>query len=155
MSEPKTRLVGEVPYAWMLVVSSLVIGYLAYQISGFTSLNSAGAFPLGVSLIMLLSALWCLGEALAKRRAPVKGMQAVRQFCEEHFPQRVVVFLALAIGFLLSMSWVSFYISAFIFIAVCIFYLRRGGVLMALGCSGMAMLVIYLLFTLVFSVYLP
>lgn len=155
MKEPKTRLVGELVFGAVLLMLSLVIGYLAYGISGFSSINSAGAFPLGISLIMVASALWCLVEALAKKPAAVHGLAALRQFCGEHFPVRVLVFLAMAVAYLVAMDWVSFYVSTFIFTSACILYLRRGGVLLALGVSALALAIIYLMFTLVFSVYLP
>lgn len=155
MKEPQTRLVGELVFGAVLVLLSLGIAYLAYSISGFSSLNSAGAFPIGISFIMVVSALWCLFEALMKKPAAVHGMAALRQFCREHFPVRLVVFLAMAVVYLAVMDWISFYASTFIFISACIFYLRRGGLLLALGVSALALAVIYLMFTLVFSVYLP
>lgn len=155
MKEPKTRLVGELAFSALLLVLSLCIAYLAYSISGFSSLNSAGAFPLGISFIMVTSAIWCLVEAFLKQPAAEHGLEAVRQFCRDHFPVRVVVFLGLAIAYLVAMDWVSFYVSTFIFTSACIFYLRRGGLLLSVGVSALALLVIYLMFTLVFSVYLP
>lgn len=155
MKAPETRLVGELAFGLLLLALSLVIAYLAYGISGFSSLNSAGAFPLGISFVMVASALWCLGESLLSKPATVKGMTALKQFCREHLPVRVVVFLGMAVAYLMLMDWVSFYVATFVFTTACIVYLRRGGVLLALGVSTLALAVIYLLFTLVFSVYLP
>ncbi|WP_408102551.1 tripartite tricarboxylate transporter TctB family protein [Stutzerimonas sp. VN223-3] len=155
MKEPKIRLVGELVFGVGLLVLSLVIGCLAYGISGFSSINSAGAFPLGISFIMVASALWCLVEALAKKPAAVHGLAALRQFCREHFPIRIVVFVALTIAYLIAMDWVSFYVSTFVFTSACIFYLRRGGLLLSIGVSAAMLAIIYLMFTLVFSVYLP
>ncbi|MFC3607236.1 tripartite tricarboxylate transporter TctB family protein [Stutzerimonas tarimensis] len=152
---PKPRLVGELAFAVVMLLLSFAVGYLAYQISGFSSINSAGAFPLGVSLIMLVSSLWCVVEALARRAPEERGFAAIRKFCKDHFPPQVLGFVAMAVGYLVSMTWVSFYISTFVFLVASILYLRRGGIALSLAVSALAILMVYLLFTLVFSVYLP
>ncbi|MAG66692.1 MAG: hypothetical protein CMK96_13950 [Pseudomonas sp.] len=149
------RLVGELAFALMMLALSVLIGYLAFQISGFSSINSAGAFPMGVSLIMLVSAVWFVIEAITKEGAEEKRLAAVKQFCRDHFPPQVLGFLALAVAYLASMGWVSFYVSTAVFLIASILYLRRGGVLLAVGVTALAILLVYLLFTLVFSVYLP
>lgn len=153
--EDNYRLVGELSFGAMLLALSLCIGYLAFQISGFSSLNSAGAFPLGISFILVASAAWCLLEALLKKSSTVRGLDAARQFCREHLPVRILVFLALTIAYLVAMDWTSFYVSTFIYTSACILYLRRGGVMLSIGVSAAVLAVIYLMFTLVFRVYLP
>ncbi len=149
------RLVGELAFAVLMLALSLVIGYLAYQISGFSSINSAGAFPLGVSLIMLLSALWFVIEAIARQPAEATGLAALRQFCREHFPPQVLGFRGLAVAYLAGMNWLSFYPSTALFLIASMVYLRKGGVLIAAAVTVLTILLVYLLFTLVFSVYLP
>mgnify|MGYP006150041735 CR=1 FL=1 len=54
MNKTEKMLVGERSFCVLLLVFSLAILYLAYQIAGFSSANSPGAFPLGVGLVMLL-----------------------------------------------------------------------------------------------------
>jgi len=155
-NERGTRDVGECTFTWLLLAFSLGVGYLAYQISGFSSINSPGAFPLGVALVMLLSAGWILIQTLLSRRAPVSGpLDAARQFCQRHFPIRVLAFLTLAVGYLAGIQLAGFYPSTFCFLAATICYLRRGGIVLSLGVSALSVAMIYLLFTLVFSVYLP
>ena len=57
MNKTDKMLVGERTFCVLLLVFSLAIFYLAYQISGFSSINSPGAFPIGVALVMIFSAV--------------------------------------------------------------------------------------------------
>ena len=53
------------------------------------------------------------------------------------------------------MQWVSFYVSTFFFLVLSIVYLRNGRVLNAVLIAAVLLVLIYLLFSLAFSVYLP
>jgi len=156
MNKTEKMLVGEGTFAVLLMVFSLGIGYLSYQIAGFSSINSAGAFPLGVSLIMLLSSAAILLDLRKKSRPDSRGwITAFKQFSATHFPKRTLVFLALAIVYLGAIQWASFYLSTFAFLVASIVYLRNGRVASAGVIAAGLLLIIYLLFTLAFSVYLP
>lgn len=156
MNKTEKMLVGERTFCVLLLAFSLVILYLAYQIAGFSSINSAGAFPLGVGLIMLLSALKICAELLHKAKPDCSGwLDACKQFHRQHFPKRTLIFAALAVVYLAAIQWASFYVSTFFFLVLSIVYLRSGRVAGALLVAGLLLLVIYLLFTLAFSVYLP
>jgi hypothetical protein len=50
MKKTEQMLVGERTFSVLLVILSLAVLYLAYQIAGFSSVNSSGAFPLAVGL---------------------------------------------------------------------------------------------------------
>lgn len=73
MNKTEYRLVGERTFCVLLLAFSLGILYLAYQIAGFSSINSAGAFPLGVSIVMLLSALTILLGQFRKHPPQCQG----------------------------------------------------------------------------------
>lgn len=153
---PQIRMVGECTFSVLMLAISLGILYVAYNISGFSSFNSPGAFPIGVGLIALISALKVGQEVLSKAKHPYAGWaNAAKQFCAEHFPTRTLVFLGLSAVYLFIMKWVSFYISTFLFLVFAIVYLRSGRMFNAMLIAGFLLLVIYLLFTLAFSVYLP
>lgn len=156
MNKTDKMLVGERTFCVLLLVFSLVIFYLAYQISGFSSANSPGAFPVGVAVVMLLSAIKIAFETLHKAKPECSGwFDAGKQFCQAHLPARTLIFGALAVAYLAAIQWVSFYVSTFLFLVLAIVYLRGGRVLNA-TCVAVALLaVIYLLFSLAFSVYLP
>lgn len=156
MSKQETMLVGERTFYALLLVLSIGIFYLAYDISGFSSVNSPGAFPIGASLIMLVSIGALIVELLRKAKPACHGWaDAARQFMAAHFPLRTVVFLALAVVYLAAMQWVSFYICTFAFLVLTIVYLRGGRVFNAIGVAALLLAIIYLLFNLAFSVYLP
>ena len=155
-SKANTPMVGERTFSALMLALSLGILYVAYNISGFSSFNSPGAFPIGVGLIALISALKIVQEVLSKPKHSFVGwVNAAKQFCAEHFPTRTLVFLGLSAVYLFIMQWVSFYISTFLFLVFAIVYLRSGRMFNAMLIAGFLLLVIYLLFTLAFSVYLP
>ncbi|AVO54080.1 tripartite tricarboxylate transporter TctB family protein [Ectopseudomonas mendocina] len=156
MNKTEKMLVGERTFCAMLLVFTLAILYLAYDIAGFSSVNSPGAFPLGVGLIMLLSVIKIGLELIGKAKPDSNGwLDSARLFAKEHFPRRTLIFLGLAVIYLAAIQWASFYVSTFVFLVLSIVYLRNGRVAGAVLAAAMLLAVIYLLFTLAFSVYLP
>ncbi|MDH0703931.1 tripartite tricarboxylate transporter TctB family protein [Pseudomonas toyotomiensis] len=156
MNKTDKMLVGERTFCVLLLLASLVVFYLAYQISGFSSVNSPGAFPLGVALVMILSALKIAVELIGKAKPDCSGwLDAFQQFRDTHFPRRTLVFGLLAVAYLAAIQWVSFYVSTFAFLVLSIVYLRGGRVLNAILIAAVLLVLIYLLFSLAFSVYLP
>lgn len=156
MKKTEKMLVGERTFSVLLVLFSLAVMYLAYQIAGFSSINSAGAFPLGVSLVMLLSAVTVLLDLRKKSAPDTQGwFDSLKQFTGQHFPKRTLIFAGLAIAYLMAIQWISFYLSTFLFLVLSMVYLRNGRIVGALLTAGLLVVLIYLLFTLAFSVYLP
>lgn len=156
MNKTDKMLVGERTFCVLLLLASLVIFYLAYQISGFSSVNSPGAFPIGVALVMILSAVKIAFELIGKTGPDCSGwLDAFRQFRDTHFPRRTLVFGLLAVAYLAAIQWASFYVSTFAFLVLSIVYLRGGRVLNAILIAAVLLALIYLLFSLAFSVYLP
>jgi putative tricarboxylic transport membrane protein len=153
---PEKLLVGELSFAWLLLALAGGVAVLAYRIAGLSGISSPGAFPLGISAILLLSAGCILVGALRKQSADAcDWLDATRQFCRQHFPRRILVFIALAVTYLASIQWASFYVSTFVFLLLSVLYLRGGRPLIALLTSALSVGLIYLLFSLAFSVYLP
>ena len=157
MNKTDKMLVGERTFCALLLVFSLAIFYLAYQISGFSSANSPGAFPIGVALVMFLSAVKIVFELIGKTRPDCSGwLDAFQQFRRQHFPKAVLIFGLLAVAYLAAIQWASFYVSTFFFLVLSIVYLRGGTrVLNAVIIAGVLLVMIYLLFSLAFSVSLP
>ena len=156
MNKTDKMLVGERTFCVLLLLASLVVFYLAYQISGFSSVNSPGAFPLGVALVMILSAAKIAAELIGKAKPDCSGwLDAFQQFRRTLVPRRTLVFGLLAVAYLAAMQWVSFYVSTFFFLVLSIVYLRNGRVLNAVLIAAVLLVLIYLLFSLAFSVYLP
>lgn len=150
------RLVGEVAFVCLLLALAAGIAVEAWGIAGFSGISSPGAFPLGISAILLLAGGRILFDTL---RRPDSGagnwLAAARQFCTQHFPRSILAFIALAVTYLLSIQWISFYPATFAFLLLSVLYLRRGRPLAALLASSVSTGLIWLLFSLAFSVYLP
>ena len=156
MNEPRKIVIGERAFCLLIVALSLGILYVAYGISGFSSVNSPGAFPIGVGIVCLISAIKVCFETFGAEKPQTNGLgDAFKQFVGQHFPTRTVVFSLLTMAYLFAMQWVSFYIATFVFLVSAIVYLRRARVFGAMAVAALLLLIIYLLFTLAFSVYLP
>ncbi len=155
MSTSKKVPVGERTFCILLVIFSLFVLYQAYLISGFSSISSPGAFPLGVGVVLLISAVQVLWELRGKATHGEGWAASAKRFSHEHFPRHIVVFTLLSVAYLAIIQWASFYVSTFAFLMFSIVYLRRGKLLSALLASSVSLVAIYLLFTLAFSVYLP
>lgn len=155
MTTSKKVPVGERTFCVLLVIFSIAVLYQAYLISGFSSISSPGAFPLGASTVLLIAALRVLVELRGKSTHGEGWLASAKRFNHEHFPRHIVVFTLFAVAYLAAIQWASFYISTFVFLMLSIVYLRRGKVFSALFATSISVLAIYLLFTLAFSVYLP
>lgn len=155
-NKPDKLQAGERAFDWLLLIFSLAVFYQAYQITGFSSINSAGAFPIGLSLIMIASSVAVLVGHHRKARPDTRGpLHELIVFLNEHFPPVVLTFSALAIVYLAVIRPLGFFPSTFIFLALAFIFLRRGKIVSSLVISAFAIAVIYGLFTLVFRVYLP
>ncbi|GGX99500.1 hypothetical protein GCM10007160_29010 [Litchfieldella qijiaojingensis] len=157
MSKKPERLqAGERAFDWLLLLFSGAVFYQAYQITGFSSINSAGAFPIGLSLIMIASSIAVLVNHRRKEKPNTRGpLDELTSFLRQHFPINVLVFCALAVAYLAAIQPFSFFVSTFAFLALTFIYLRQGKIVSSLIISAVAIAVIYVLFTLVFRVYLP
>jgi hypothetical protein len=154
--KPPQLQAGERAFDWLLLVFSLAVFYQAYRITGFSSINSAGAFPIGLSLIMIGSSIAVLAGHRRKAHPDTHGpFDELTRFLRQHFPPVVLAFCALAIVYLAQIRPLGFLPSTFAFLALSFIFLRRGKIASSLIISALAIAVIYGLFTLVFRVYLP
>ena len=157
MSKPlEKRQVGELVFVGLLLALAAGVAVQAWRIAGFSGISSPGAFPLGVSAVLLLAGGCILVDTLRKPACGAGGwLAAARQFASQHFPRCILVFIALAVAYLASIQWASFYPATFVFLLLAALYLGRGRPLVALLASGVSTGLIWLLFSLAFSVYLP
>lgn len=148
---------GEKVFDWLLLFFSIGVLYEAYRIDGGLRLNSAGSFPIGLALIMLVSSLVILFSHRRKQRDPqiLTATQEFKVFLHEHFKPSIVVFSIVSMLYLAAIMWTSFYISTFIFLAAMFIYYRQGKIISSLLIALLSIAVIYVLFTIVFRVYLP
>ncbi|MGE6741357.1 tripartite tricarboxylate transporter TctB family protein [Allorhizobium pseudoryzae] len=146
-----TRRPGEVVFTIFLLVGSLVLLWQAYGISGFSALSSAGAFPMAMSAIMVVSLAIILAKTLRKP-APAAVLERLRA---EILPATVVVFCGLILVYSLILDWLGFIPASFLFLLTAITFLQGGRFKRALGLSLLSILCVYVVFRLVFQVVLP
>ncbi|QTF93338.1 tripartite tricarboxylate transporter TctB family protein [Halomonas sp. BM-2019] len=148
---------GEKVFDWLLLLFSIGVLFEAYRIDGALRLNSAGSFPIGLALIMLAASLTIVVSHRRKQRDPRirSALHEFQVFFHEHFQPHIMIFTVVAIIYLAAIIWLSFFISTFVFLAVMIIYFRQGRIISSLIITSLAIVVIYVLFTIVFRVYLP
>ena len=149
--QPTTRRPGEVVFTIILLVGSLILLWQAYGISGFSALSSAGAFPMAMSTVMVVSLAIILAKALRKP-APAAVLDRLRT---EILPATVVVFCLLILLYSLALDVLGFIPSSFLFLLASITFLQGGRFKRALGLSLLSILCVYVVFRLVFQVVLP
>jgi hypothetical protein len=156
MQETRPRRPGEAVFAVLLLLASLVVLHQAYAIAGFSSLSSAGVFPMlaGATMVGTMAAvvvnLWRTRSA-----EPVAAEDQLRRFGREVMPIVIIAFVGLIIAYMLALEQVGFLISSMAFLFLSIWFLDRKGPLRALIISAGALAVIYVIFRLIFRVLLP
>lgn len=156
MSQDTQLKAGERAFNGLLFVLSLGVLYEAYRISGIKLPNSAGAFPLLLGVIMVVSMIAILWGQRHHAKPESRGaLNETRQFLHEHFPLPIVVFSLMSVGYLLILKPLGFVIATALFLFVSQVYLRHGRWLMSTIITVVATGVIYALFKLLFQVYLP
>ena len=152
----RPRRPGEAVFAVLLLLGSLVILQQAYAISGLSSLDSAGVFPMLAGATMagaIVAVLWQLHRSMA----PAGEGSAWRfaRFSREILPPTVIVFLVLVVAYMLALERAGFLISSLVFLFLSIWFLyRRNPVLVAVISVG-SLAAIYVVFRYVFTVLLP
>jgi putative tricarboxylic transport membrane protein len=153
MLELRTRRPGELVFSLALLIFSLLACWQAWLISGFSSLSSAGVFPMIATFTMAMSGLFIVAETA--RAEPDAERGAWQRFTAEVTPWRVVAFTLLIIGYMLALEPAGFLPSSFGFLFLGMSFLYRKGILVNLAVSAGSLSVIYFIFRHVFSVVLP
>lgn len=155
--EKKELPVGERGLSYILIAISLFVIYTAYNISGkkLTS-SSPGAFPLFISVLLLIFAIWIWGE---KRKLSPNPYSSYREkigaLGNKVFTKDVMVVVLLLIIYCISLDIIGFPITTFAFLWLCISYLQRGNILKNLFIAALNLGIIMLIFKVVFKVILP
>ena len=153
MPELRTRRPGEYVFSVALLAFSLFAAWQAWRISGFSSLSSAGVFPMIATFTMAVSGVFIVAEAVRARPEAEGG--SVRALAAEIAPLRLVVFAVLIVAYMLALEPAGFIVSSFLFLFLGMSFLYRKSVLVNLAASAGSLVVIYIVFRHVFSVVLP
>ncbi|WP_323772408.1 tripartite tricarboxylate transporter TctB family protein [Antarctobacter sp.] len=147
--EPDKRRPGELGFAVVLLAASLFLLWEAYGIAGFDKLSSAGAIPMAATLAMVVSALLV---ALRTGKLPLDRAETLMQ---DILPVRVILFVALLVGYGLLLRPLGFLPTSALFLIVAIKLLAHRGWVWTVTVALLSLLVIWLIFRIVFSVLMP
>lgn len=150
--EADKRRPGELVFAAFLLVASLVLVNSAWGIEnsfGPNGLSSPRSIPLATSVVMVLSAAVVLLKTL---RLPLDRTETVMR---DILPWVVILFAGLLVGYGLLLKPLGFLPVSALFLIVAIKVLSRRSWPWAIGIALAALVVIWLIFRIVFSVLMP
>ena len=156
MNEKRNLRAGENLFAWLLLGLGLFALIQAYLISGFSSIKSAGTFPMGAAAVMVVSMVLVLLNNRKLAKPDTGGIKAeLRQAAIEVLPKVFLVYSAVIIGYMILIQPLHFLPSSFAFLLLSMIYLKGGKPLKALIISAVMLAFIYVVFQYFFRVVLP
>lgn len=151
----RRRLPGELLFSFLLLGFALFLFAQAHKISGFSSLSSAGFFPLLATGLMIVTQLITIARTLRMEEDIPTGSSAALEFRRRITPLDILVFSGMTLGYAVGIEPLGFVLASFLFLTLSIVYLIRGRILLALGVSALSIAIIYLIFRVAFEVVLP
>ena len=156
MKENRKLRAGENIFAWLMMAFSLFVLIQAYLISGFSSISSAGMFPMIAAAIMVLTmALVLLNNARLAKPDAADLKDELQQAAKEVLPTVFLVYTGIIIGYMLLIQPLHFLPSSFAFLLVSMIFLKGSTVLKSLIISTLMLACIYIVFQYFFRVVLP
>ena len=157
MNPTEKRRAGEAAFNLLLLAASGYVLFVAYRISGFSSVSSPGTFPMlaaGVMVGSMATVLW------KERRRAIRADESrigrqLRRAIGLVFPPVLLVYTGIIVGYMILIEPLHFIASSFAFLLVSIVYLKGARPLRALGISAVTLGSIYLVFHYLFRVTLP
>ena len=156
MHTPRRRLAGELVFTVALVAGSAFLLWTAYGISGFSSLTSAGAFPMVAAALMLVCGLVTIVHTL--RTPPADGPAGeapFARFVRQLTPPVLVAFTVAIAAYMLLLERLGFVLASYLFLVGSMFLLGSRRVLLNLFVSAASLAAIYVIFQTMFAVVLP
>jgi putative tricarboxylic transport membrane protein len=156
MKEIRRLRVGENFFSWLMLSFSLFVLFLAYRISGFSSISSPGTFPMGAASVMVLSMVLVLLENRKMKKPDVAGpVEELRRAAKDVLSKVFLVYTAVIIVYMILIEPLHFLPCSFVFLFVSIFYLKGSTFFKSLIISAVSLGGIYFIFQYVFRVVLP
>lgn len=150
------RQPGETLFGYLLLLLSLFVLGEAWRIAGFSSVSSAGVFPMAAGAAMVASSFAVILQN--RRMAPPEipaGAGRLGEFARRITPRDIVVVAAMILGYMAALEPFGFLPASFAFLFLSILYLHRGGLVFTLLVSAGALAAVYVVFRMVFTVVLP
>lgn len=145
------RRPGELIFALVLVLFSVVAFWQAHGISGFSGKTEPGVFPMIASGVMVISSVLILVSAA---RQPGPTAETPGFFSDILTPHHVIL-IGLVLGYAVLMPLLGFVASSAIFLFCAFQFLWRKNPLLTLALTAFSLAVIYVVFREVFQVVLP
>ncbi len=156
MKEDRKLRAGENVFSWLLLLFSLFVLVQAYLISGFSSISSAGTFPMGASAVMVIAMVFILLNNLTLKRIVTGGIKnELRQAVTIVLPNVFLIYSIIVLVYIILIEPLHFLPSSFVFLLVSMIYLKGGNVLKSLIISTITLGFIYVIFQYFFRVVLP
>jgi putative tricarboxylic transport membrane protein len=156
MKKIKKLRAGENAFAWLMMALSLFVLIQAYLISGFSSISSAGTFPMVAAAIMVVAMAIILLNNRKLAKSDADGLKdELRQAAKQVLPKVFLVYTGVIIGYMILIQPLHFLPSSFAFLLVSMIYLRGSTVIKSLIISILIMACIYTVFQYFFRVVLP
>mgnify|MGYP000687029830 CR=1 FL=1 len=147
---------GERIFGYAMFLFSLFLFYHAYQISGFSSISSAGAWPLAAAGLMALCSAAIIVQNHRMESACTGAREEIHQFGKDILPPHPLLgYLAIIVAYMLVLEPLGFNISSFLFLFGSFWYLHRRGIFLTLALSFGTVIATYVVFRVLFKVILP
>jgi putative tricarboxylic transport membrane protein len=156
MKENRKLRDGENFFAWLMMAFSLFVLVQAYLISGFSSISSAGTFPMGAAAIMVVAMALILFNNRKLEKPDADGLKdELRRAAKQVLPKVFLVYTGVIIGYMILIQPLHFLPSSFAFLLVSMIYLKGSTVIKSLIISILTLACIYIVFQYFFRVVLP
>lgn len=156
MEHQRRQRPGETTFNVIMLLLSLILAWQAYEIAGFSSVSSPGAFPIAAAAVMVLAAvIVVLGDLRRPREAQATLAERGQAFSAQITPSVVSVFAGFVIGYATVLDLLGFLPASFLFLLAAIHFLHRGSLAFSFAVALVSLVVIYAIFRLIFQVVLP
>jgi len=156
MKEIRKLRAGENLFAWLMMALSLFVLIQAYLISGFSSISSAGTFPMVAAAIMVVAMALILVNNRKLAKPDADGLKdELRRAAKQVLPKIFLVYTGIIIGYMILIQPLHFLPSSFAFLLVSMIYLKGSTVIKSLIISTLTLACIYIVFQYFFRVVLP
>ena len=147
---------GENVFGWLMLALSLFLLVQAYLISGFSSISSAGTFPMVASAVMVIAVASILLKNRRLKKTETAGIkEEMRLAAKQVVPVIFLVYTIIVIGYIILIQPLHFLPSSFIFLLLSMIYLKGSNILKSLIISVATLGFIYIMFQYFFRVVLP
>jgi hypothetical protein len=156
MDEEKKRRAGETLFAWLMLGLSGFILIQACLISGFSSIDSPGTFPMGAAAAMVAASILVLmNNRRLKRPQSANFKDELNQAAATVLPKAFLIYSVIIIGYMLLIKPIHFFPASFAFLLISMVYLKGATWFKSLIVATGMLVCIYIVFQYFFRVVLP